>query len=135
MCSPRHLHLPFPFFIIFLVSLFMLVAAPAVGAQSGRMVIPLDGEWEVEDGLDPQTIRSAFTNRAPVPGLVDLAAPPFEEVGRPSTKRSWFFYRTELKLPQKCERVLLRVRKPRFGSRVWVNGQPAGERAGSPASE
>jgi len=100
------------------------------GAEGGRITLSLDGPWQVEEGLDPAAPPESFTRKAPVPGLADLAEPAFADVGVESPRRGFFWYRTEVQLPQKKERVVLRVGKAQFGTAVWVNGKAAGEHFG-----
>ena len=56
-----------------------LITASA-GAAPLRRILSLDCTWQVaEGGFD--VVPAEFEHQVPVPGLVDLAAPPFVEPG------------------------------------------------------
>ena len=58
----------------------------------GRLVIDLNGTWEIaEGGMD--SVPGSFERKVPVPGLVDMTEPAFEEVGKKSPRRQAFWYR------------------------------------------
>jgi len=70
----------------------------------------------------------AFEHKVPVPGLVDMAQPAFEEVGVKSAKREAFWYRRTFQVDGPIPAVaLLKVHKAMFGTRVVLNGKPLGE--------
>ena len=95
-----------------------------------RRVISLNGQWEIaEGGMDRAPDAPArFASRVPVPGLVDMAQPPFAEVGLKSARREAFWYRrvfhVEGPLPAMA---LLKVHKAMFGTRVILNGTLLGD--------
>jgi len=65
----------------------MLAAAvlAAKGAAKGpvtRTTLSLDGTWEVGESGAATPAPSEFAHKAPVPGLADLATPPFADVDR-----------------------------------------------------
>ncbi len=64
--------------MILVVSCSMLLVPTSADAQ--RRVINLDGMWEIAQG-DMNTVPPSFERRVPVPGLVDMAIPAFEQVG------------------------------------------------------
>ena len=47
---------------------------------AGRLTVPLDGPWEIEDSVSPDQVPQAFQHRVPVPGLAHLASPAFPDV-------------------------------------------------------
>ena len=47
---------------------------------TGRLTVPLDGEWEIEDSVSPDQVPQAFHHTVPVPGLAHLANPAFPDV-------------------------------------------------------
>lgn len=95
-----------------------------------RHEVSLDGTWEIaEGGMDQRP--AAFDRKVPVPGLVDMAAPAFEEVGTPSSRRQAFWYRKTFDLEGALPAVArLRIGKARYGTHVWLNGQDLGEHVG-----
>ncbi len=58
---------------------FAAVAMPGLAAAQ-RVELSLDGVWEIDDSLAPDTIPERFAHRVPVPGLAHLAEPPLENV-------------------------------------------------------
>jgi len=100
------------------------VVAHAVPARSTRV---LDGPWQIgEGGMDASP--PSFDHQVPVPGLVDMARPAFEDVGVKSTKREAFWYRRTFELAEPPPAVAwLKVNKAMFGTRVLLNGILLGE--------
>ena len=60
-------------------SLLFLTAAIA-GAADGRRVVSHDGTWQIAEGA-MDAVPAAFDHKVPVPGLADMAEPPFAAVG------------------------------------------------------
>jgi len=109
-------------------------------ADGARTVVSLDGQWEIAEGrLDEVPTR--FDRRVPVPGLVDLATPPFESPGstvspaerrqrkRPADpRREAFWYRRFFRLEGPVPEVArLKVNKACYGTKVILNGKIVGE--------
>jgi len=120
--------------IIFSVALF------ACGtASNDRQVINLNGEWQVAktDGELP----SEYLSVAPVPGLVDLAVPALDTIvvepvdaanthSRPSYgyKDGWYWHRRTFEIADaSADVVRLKIFKAKYHTKVYVNGQFAGE--------
>ena len=86
-------------------ALLVLVGIPsgAVAAEDTprREIIDLNGTWEIceSKGQTPPKAE-AFTHKVPVPGLVDLARPPFADVGtgKSGEHRDVFWYRRTFRL-------------------------------------
>src|SRR5262249_12107054 len=92
-----------------------------------RRVVALDGPWQVaEGGLD--LAPAAFDHTIVVPGLIDMARPPFPEVGRRSPRRRAFWYRRAFRLDGlPTDGAGLRVNKAGYGTGVWLTGRDVGE--------
>ena len=65
----------------------VLCASVAVGlcgapASAERITISLDGQWEIADSVQPEAIPERFDRKVPVPGLANLARPPFADIDR-----------------------------------------------------
>ena len=110
----------------------VMALAVAVGAAGGaelRKTMSLDGTWDIAEGpMDPAP--TAFAHRVPVPGLVDMAKPPFAEVGtKGSAKlREAFWYRRTFKVSGPVPAVAqLKLHKAAYGARVFLNGTLLGE--------
>jgi hypothetical protein len=101
----------------------------ALHVTAGRVTLPLDGEWEIaEGGMERAPTR--FEHHVPVPGLADMAEPPFHEVGTTnSTKlRQAFWHRRAFRVEGEVPAMAqLKIHKAAFGTRVWLNGADLGE--------
>ncbi|MGD0498493.1 MAG: glycoside hydrolase family 2 TIM barrel-domain containing protein [Bryobacteraceae bacterium] len=124
--------------------------------RGGRVIVLLDGTWQVADSVSATDVPSSFDHTAPVPGLADLAVPAFPDVdkfdsretlrrnmrtnpqvsiqnvavGIPRQNRNYFWYRTTFRAPVKKAFALLKVNKAQFGMAVWLNGKKIGEHLG-----
>ncbi len=130
-----------PLLAIPVVCLFSAGLSWAESPPGGRLVISLDGTWQIAEGAMDQP-PTDFPHTVPVPGLADLASPPFESPGstvsaadrgkpwlRPADpRREAFWYRREFKIDAPLPAVaLLKLHKARYGTKVFLNGQPVGE--------
>ena len=134
-------------------------ALPVLAASNpgGRVIVSLDGNWQVADSVTASDIPSSFNHTAPVPGLTNLAVPAFPDVdkfdsretirraqrsnpqpasalnvavGIPRQTRNYFWYRTSFRVSAKKAFALLKVNKAQFGTAVWLNGKNIGEHLG-----
>jgi beta-galactosidase len=96
-----------------------------------RRTLSLHGTWDLgQGGLDDAP--ATFDRRVPVPGFVDLAEPPYANVGIPSNERDAFWYRYSFAVPEPhaaCAK--LRIHKALFGVKAWLNGEPIGDHLGA----
>ena len=122
-----------------------------------RSVISLNGLWEVEDGIEESHLPSKYTHRVNVPGLTNLSIPGFKNIDNFTTvdvlkhpiigikdnpaldtikigivgqERNYFWYRNNFSLPEKKEKVVLKINKAQFGTSVWINGENVGDHYG-----
>lgn len=90
--------------VVLLIGLGMAIAGLRAEAADPpadrRRVVSLDGTWQIAEGTSDK-IPSRFERQIPVPGLADMARPPFLEVGREKSgqQRQSFCYRAALPLP------------------------------------
>lgn len=113
---------------------------PCHGADL-RHTISLNGEWQIAEGTLAQ-LPATFTHKIPVPGLADMATPPFTAPGstvslddrikpwpRPADpRREAFWYRRTFKLDGALPAVAqLKVHKAFYGTKVFLNGNALGE--------
>ena len=128
-----------------LAAILLTSAATAMAAEGTtlRKVVSLDGTWQVAEGkLDERP--TTFDRSVAVPGLLDAAVPPFESPGTTVSvedrAKAWlkpadphreaFWYRRNFRLDGPLPAVaLLKIGKAAFGTKVFVNGQAAGEHA------
>ena len=136
-----------------------LAAVPlaAAAARGGRVTMSLDGAWEIEDSVSRDAAPSVFRHRVLVPGLADLATPPFPgagafdsrelidnrirrkqlpeaaritSVGIPRQERNYFWYRKRFAASARRAVAILKIEKAQFGTAVFLNGKPVGEHRG-----
>jgi hypothetical protein len=126
-------------------------------SRQSRVTLFLDGEWRVAESVAADAPPAVFPHTAPVPGLVNLAQPPFPAVdefesyelndtrisrkqiresaritapGRSQQPRDYFWYRTTFRAPPGKSAAWLTINKAQFGTAVWLNGRALGEHAG-----
>lgn len=114
-----------------LLSLAILAAlgatAFAADAASPRKVLSLDGVWQIEQG-NMESTPTDFMHTVVVPGLVDMAQPAFAEVGKKSELRQAFWYRRNFTVDGPVPAIaVLKIRKAKWGTKVFCNGQLVGE--------
>ena len=122
-----------------------------------RIVVPLNGEWSIDEGVEPEAIPTSFGHTVPVPGLAHSAKPSFPDadqyqnreyilnmirrglyppsedtgvLGRTPQKRNYFWYRKSFRAPAKKQVAILKINKAQFGTAVWLNGKKMGEHLG-----
>jgi beta-galactosidase len=105
----------------------MMSLAGASSAAADRTVVNLDGDWQIAEGaLD--TPPAQFDHRVPVPGLADMAAPPFADVGIKSDRRDAFWYRRTFSIDGPAPAIArLVIGKAKYGTLVILNGKRLGE--------
>jgi len=93
-----------------------------------RKVVKLDGQWQVEQGDLTDRPPVNYSHKIQVPGLMDTAVPPFQDVGKNSPLRQAFWYRRTFQIEGDVPPVaLLKVHKAAYGTKVWLNGRLIGE--------
>lgn len=126
------------FTIIGILALVCFRGLTTAQASPLRQVVSLDGRWQIAEG-SMTNIPSQFDRTVPVPGLVDMAQPPFVEPGpkvadhlkdeRPKdSRRESFWYRRTFTLDGAIPpTATLKVSKAMFGTRVILNGKQLGD--------
>jgi hypothetical protein len=66
------------------------VGTPVQGSQIRRHIVSLDGVWEVGESRARDTPPFIFDRKAPVPGLLFSAQPPFPDMGRFASRELQF---------------------------------------------
>jgi beta-galactosidase len=99
-------------------------------AVKPRGLLNLDGQWQIEQS-SMEVSPGQFSHTISVPGLVDMAKPEFVSAGKKSELRQAFWYRRTFKISSAVTDVaLLKVNKACYGTKVFINGQVAGEHLG-----
>jgi len=97
------------------------------GDSGSRQIISLNGVWEIAEG-EMDSVPGSFGHKVPVPGLVDMAEPSFEEVGKKSPRRQAFWYRRTFTVEGQIPAVaILKIHKAKYGTKVFLNGKVVGE--------
>ena len=136
------------------LAVLLLLAAPAA---AGRVVVPLNGTWQIADSVAAEPAPKVFRATVAVPGLVHNATPAFPAVdafdsvelvnnriaqgslpesarvpapGVRRQQRNYFWYRRTFTAPAIRAVATLRVNKAQFGTAVWLNGTKVGEYPG-----
>ena len=100
---------------------------PGANRADARRIIDLNGTWQVAQG-SMDAMPEAFEHEVPVPGLLDMAEPAFEDVGKKSERREAFWYRRTFDLKGASPEVaVLKIHKAKYGTKVWLNGRVVGE--------
>ena len=127
-------------------------------ANAQRLTVPLDGIWQIDESLTPDTMPAAWRHEVQVPGLVNLARPGFAQVDEFDSKeiirnrvrkgklpeftvipegagisrqpRNYFWYKRRFRLEAARQVALLRINKAQFGTAAWVNGVKVGDYPG-----
>jgi hypothetical protein len=110
-----------------------LIGSSLAAEAAQRQTISLDGTWQIAEGT-MEKIPAEFSHQVPVPGLADMAAPAFAEVGtdKSNAHRQAFWYHRTFTLDGSIPAVaVLNIHKAMFGCRVILNGIPLGEHRGS----
>jgi beta-galactosidase len=90
--------------------------------RKARNECSLNGLWQLQPGTASERPRE-FQSVVPVPGLVDLAEPPYDWDGP-----DFHWYRTEFELAdhEVAPLVFLRIGQAQYGTAVWLNGKEVG---------
>ena len=137
-------------------TLFALLIGTTVHAASApRITVSLDGTWKLADSLTAEQIPASFDHHGPVPGMANLATPPFPDVDRfdsreylanqvhhkllpestvtdvpigiPRQNRTFFWYQRTFRVQGRKQVAMLKINKAQFGTAVWLNGKKIGE--------
>ncbi len=109
------------------ISLSILSLLSISNLSGERLLQNLSGNWEITQSQEDSR-PADYHSHVPVPGLVDLADPEFQEIGVESDLRQYFYYRTRFRtLDDKANQVELSILKAKYGIRVWLNGKSIGE--------
>jgi beta-galactosidase/beta-glucuronidase len=116
-------------------------AAADTDAEAPRRVVSLNGSWQIAAG-GPDQQPAQFDRTIPVPGVVDMADPPFEKVGRNTQfaddgghkfnmirdphYRGFWYRRTFTVDGDPPPVAVLKLAKAKFGAQVWLNGHDLG---------
>jgi beta-galactosidase len=67
---------------LLILALTLAASLPAAKAPTQRTTLSLNGTWDVGESTAATPAPSEFAHKAPVPGLTNLATPPFADVDR-----------------------------------------------------
>lgn len=95
-----------------------------------REIVSLDGSWQIGEGPLRCWMPTKFDHAGPVPGLVDMAEPPFPDIGtaKSADHRDVFWYRRTFQVNGPAPALArLKIHKACYGTAVYLNGQFIGE--------
>jgi len=120
--------------------LFIIISALLFAGCSqkdaSRTVLNLKGEWQIAKTTAADKLPSEYHSVVPVPGLVDLAVPSVETVVMPNEdtrqsqgyKDGWFWHKRTFNVSNiNYDVIQLKIFKARYHTKVFINGQFAGE--------
>ncbi len=114
----------------FVIPLFFATLCSTLLLAQPRRVIDLGGTWEIAEG-SMERAPGRFDHTVSVPGLADMAVPPFQSVGVKEvtdTLREAFWYRRTFAIKGSIPEVArLKVHKAMYGTRVYLNGHRVGD--------
>ncbi len=113
-------------FILFLILLSLSFNGFAIEKTGVRKIINLNGQWDIAESKTTQ-LPEKYNNTVVVPGLVDMAQISFDSVGYKYSKRSFYNYHRTFEAPSVLPaKVILKIHKAMYGSRVYLNGNEVG---------
>jgi beta-galactosidase/beta-glucuronidase len=92
-----------------------------------RNEISLNGTWEIAVTDTLSAIPASFTAEVPVPGLINIVEPALEDQDTAYENKVYWYRRALPAADMNRDIVKLKINKARYHTRVWVNGQFAGE--------
>lgn len=125
-------------------TLIILISYSCGTNENKREVFSLNGTWQIAEGKK-DIVPKVFNHTVPVPGIIALVQPPFENAAPPvpdrysdrnpnkyypqiDSLRDVYWYRRMFTITSSIPEVaLLKVGKAMFGTWVFVNGTFAGE--------
>lgn len=111
---------------IVLAILLLGINSCSTPTQNNRS-ISLNGQWEITETMNGDSIPEVFGSTIEVPSFVDMATPTFEKLDFPNDTNRYFWYRKEFTVDYKnAEMVELELRKVKYGAHVFVNGKKVG---------
>ncbi len=103
-------------------------ALPTSTWADGRTIVSLNGDWDVRRDVAADTPPAMeYAGKTPVPGLLTAAQPAFDGVGTDADQDVVYWLRRSFEVTQTGDIALLRIHKSKYGAKVWVNGEDAGE--------
>jgi hypothetical protein len=125
-------------YVFFLIILALTLASCGHG-DGKRRIISLNGVWQI--AKTEGQIPSEWKSLIPVPGLVDLADPALDAIVLPTTDApdgsnrpfygymdGWYWHRRMFEVDDTDFSVIrLKIFKARYHTKVYINGQFAGE--------
>ncbi len=113
-----------------IICLFAMLSSGCTKKKNGeRTNIDLNGEWHIEINSIGERLPDTFRYTIPVPGLADMASRQYDSIGYNTAKELYCWYKKHVKIEEDIPGVaVLKISKAKFGTKVYVNGQLAGER-------
>jgi hypothetical protein len=115
---------------LFIISLLLgiLLSCQHDSQPQQRQVVSLNGQWQI--AKTGGELPKVFTSTTSVPGVVDLAVPALDTVGTIYKDSSWYWHKRTFDLANTdFEVIRLKIFKAKYQTKVYINGQFAGENA------
>ena len=111
--------------IIYSFVLLSLFNSGAHSSPQQRHETSLNGQWQIAKTNVGDDMPTTFTSTAPVPGLVDMAQPAVDVQDLVYQDAVYWYKRTFA--AKEADKVLLKINKAKYHTRVWLNGEFIGE--------
>ena len=113
-------------YIVSVLAFFAAFLVSCTNETPKRQTIRLDGEWKIAK-TSGDLPSGAFTATIPVPGLVDLAVPALDTAGT-LYPDGWYWHQRTFDLANTdFEKIVLKIFKAKYHTKVFINGKFAGE--------
>ena len=123
------------------LSAFFCLCSFLIFAEEGRIVIPLNGEWEFDQTTQAFPPKK-YSRKIPVPGLIHLATPRVEQYDKFFKKPTdpvlseefnfldrdytpmYSWYKRNIKIDKELQnkQLTLTIRKSQYVTKLYVNG-------------
>ncbi len=108
-----------------LVTFLALLLLCSCSTKPERTILSLNGEWNIAKTAGE--MPADYTSKVLVPGLVDLASPALDSTGAMFLD-GWYWHRRTFELKDTSfDKIILKIFKAKYHTKVYVNGKFAGE--------
>ncbi len=103
--------------VVLLVSLLAFLSCQEAPK---RLIMSLNGSWQIAKTAGE--LPASFPSEAPVPGLVDMAAPALD-AAKAAYEEGWYWYRRTVDVPAgDFQKIILKIHKAGYRTQVYFNG-------------
>ncbi len=109
------------------LSFFIALSSCASKTEEVQRKISLNGEWEITETSNPDSLPSEYSSKIIVPSFIDRATPQFKKLSyKLDTARYFWYHRTFSINHNDADVVELEIKKVKYGAQIYINGVYAG---------